>query len=188
MFTVGRLRLTRLELADGTTLEPPPPGAPAKSGFVRPTWETPISFGAVPKDGALTTTLRLFLDTKVKPEDIRALRGVVTVQFPRSLRALPLNDLTPGQRAELRDLTITVTAHSRKGFTLLANKDGDRLLYTQLAGADVPAVGFFSPNITVTPEGAWRFELLPVGHAVKAELIVADELDRKDYPFNLPLR
>ena len=101
---------------------------------------------------------------------------------------MPLNDLTPGQRAELRDLTITVTAHSRKGFTLLANKDGDRLLYTQLAGADVPAVGFFSPNITVTPEGAWRFELLPVGHAVKAELIVADELDRKDYQFNLPLR
>ena len=45
MFTVGRLRLTRLELADGTTLEPPPPGAPAKSGFVRPTWETPTKPG-----------------------------------------------------------------------------------------------------------------------------------------------
>ncbi len=188
MFTVGHFRLTRLELTDGTTLESPPPGEPTKSGFVRPAWDTPISFGAAPKDGALTTTLRLFLDTKVKPEDIKALRGVVTVQFPRSLRALPLDDLTPGQRAELRDLTVTVTAHGRKGFTLLANKDGNRLLYTQLASADALAVGFFSPNITVTPEGAWRFELSPVGTAVKAELIVADELDRKDYPFNLPLR
>ena len=184
-FTVGHLRLTRVELSDGTTLEPTPGGAPAKHLTVKPVWDTPIRFGTAPKDGALTTSLRLFLDTKVKPTDIRAVRGVVTVQFPRTLQTLRLDDLNPGQRAELRDFTVTVTARGRTGVTLRANKDGNRLVYTQLAGADGQAVLFFSPNITVLPEGAWRFELSPMGAPVGAQLIVADELDRKDYSFTL---
>jgi len=121
----------------------------------------------------------------VKPTDIRAVRGVVTVQFPRTLQTLRLDDLNPGQRAELRDFTVTVTARGRTGVTLRANKDGNRLVYTQLAGADGQAVLFFSPNITVLPEGAWRFELSPMGAPVGAQLIVADELDRKDYSFTL---
>jgi len=54
-----------------------------------------------------------------------------------------------------------------------------------LADADGQAVGFFSPNITVLPDGAWRFELSPSGTVVAAQLIVADELDRKDYSFTL---
>jgi hypothetical protein len=184
-FTVGRLRLTRVELRDGTVLEPPPAGAPTKPMTVAPVWDAPIRFGTAPKDGALTTSLRLFLDAKVKPEDIKALRGVVTVQFPRTLQALRLDDLTPGQHAELRDFTVTVTAHGRKGFTLQANDDGDRLLYTRIASTDGQPIAFFNPQITVTPEGAWRFELSPLGAPVGAELVVAGQIDRKAYPFTL---
>lgn len=184
-FTVGHLRLTRIELKDGTTLEPPPAGAPAKPSAVTPVWDTPIRFGTAPKDGALTTSLRLFLDAKVKPEDIKAVRGVVTVQFPRTLQTVRLEDLSPGHHTELGDLTVTVTARGRKGFTLLVNKDGNRLLYARVRGADGQAVAFFSPNIIVSPEGAWRFELSPLGAAVGADLIVAGQVDRKDYPFAL---
>ena len=184
-FTVGHLRLTRVELADGTVLSPAPPDAPIQHMSVRPVWDTPIRFGGSPKDGVLTTSLRLFLDTKVKPQDIKALRGVVTVQFPRTLQALRLEDLNPGQRAELRDFAVTVTARSRGGVTLQADKEGNRVIYTQLAGADGQAVWFSGPNITILPDGAWRFELSPSGTPVAAQLIVADELDRKDYSFTL---
>jgi len=184
-FTVGHLRLTRVELADGTVLSPAPPDAPIQHMSVRPVWDTPIRFGGSPKDGVLTTSLRLFLDTKVKPQDIKALRGVVTVQFPRTLQALRLEDLNPGQRAELRDVAVTVTARSRGGVTLQADKEGNRVIYTQLAGADGQAVWFSGPNITILPDGAWRFELSPSGTPVAAQLIVADELDRKDYSFTL---
>src|SRR5207302_59593 len=184
-FTVGHLRLTRVELADGTVLSPAPPDAPIQHMSVRPVWDTPIRFGGSPKDGVLTTSLRLFLDTKVKPQDIKALRGVVTVQFPRTLQALRLEDLNPGQRAELRDFAVTVTARSRGGVTLKADKEGNRVIYTQLAGADGQAVWFSGPNITILPDGAWRFELSPSGTPVAAQLIVADELDRKDYSFTL---
>ena len=152
---------------------------------VRPVWDTPIRFVMPSKDGALTTSLRLFLDKKVKPDEIKALHGVVTVQFPRTLQSLRLEDLSPGQRVELRDFALTVTGRGRTGITLQANKDGNRLIYSQLVGADGQAVGFFSPNITVLPEGAWRFELSPSGTVVAAQLIVADELDRKDYTFTL---
>jgi len=184
-FTVGRLRLTRVELADGTRLEPLPAGAAPKPMISVQTWDTAIRFGSAPKDGALTTSLRLFLDAKLKAEDIKALRGTVTVQFPRTLQAVSLNDLTPGQRAELGDLTATVTTRGRNGFTLLVNKDGNRVLYTRIMNADGQPIAFFSPNITAAPDGTWRFELSPLGTPAGAELIVAGELDRKDYAFTL---
>jgi len=59
------------------------------------------------------------------------------------------------------------------------------LLYARIVGADGQAVASFSPNITVLPEGAWRFELSPLGAAAGAELIVAGQVERKDYPFAL---
>ncbi len=184
-FTVGQLRLNRIELRDGTVLEPPSDDTQARPGAIRPVWDTPIKFGTTPKDGVLATTLRLFLDTKLKPEDIKAVRGVVTVQFPRTLRTLRLDDLSPGQHAELDDLTVTVTARGRKGLTFLANKDGNRLVYARLTSADGQAVASFGPNITVLPEGAWRFELSPLSKAVGADLILAGQIDRKEYPFAL---
>src|SRR5262249_59381416 len=94
-------------------------------------------------------------------------------------------DLNPGQRVELRDFTVTVTARARTGITLQANKDGNRLIYSQLVDADGQAVGFFTSNITVLPEGAWRFELSPSGTAVAAPLIIAHELHPKGYTVTL---
>jgi hypothetical protein len=61
----------------------------------------------------------------------------------------------------------------------------NRLLYTRVASADGEAIPFFSRNITVSPDGAWRFEVSPLGAPVGAELIVADQLDGRDYPFTL---
>jgi hypothetical protein len=93
--------------------------------------------------------------------------------------------LSPGQHTEFDDLTVTVTARGRKGLTFLANKDGNRLVYARLTSADGQAVASFGPNITVSPEGAWRFELSPLSKAVGADLILAGQIDRKEYPFAL---
>jgi hypothetical protein len=43
----------------------------------------------------------------------------------------------------------------------------------------------FTPNITESPDGAWRFELAPQGSPAHAEVIFARDLERKDYPFRL---
>lgn len=100
------------------------------------------------------------------------------------LSELRLDDLSLGRHAGLGDFTVTVAARGRKGFTLVANKDGNRL-YTRITSGDGDAVGFFSPNITVSPDGTQRFDPSPLGAPVGAELIVAAALNRKDYPFTL---
>lgn len=187
-FTVGRLRLARIELKDGTALEPPPPGATGDRPKPGVAWDVPISFGSAPKDGALTKQLRLFVEVKAKPEEVKALRGVLAVHFPRALQTLRLDDLSPGQRADLGDFSVTVTSRSRKGLTLVANRDGHRLLYVRFVNAEGQAVAFFSPDITESPDGSWRFELSPLGTPVRAEVIVASELDRKEYPFTLAVK
>jgi len=47
---------------------------------------------------------------------------------------------------------------------------------------------FRSPNVTEAPGGAWRFQLSPQGPAAHADVIVATEVERKDYPFHLELK
>jgi hypothetical protein len=172
-FTVGRLQLTRIELKDGTTLMP------------SSAWDTAIRFGTAAKDGVLTKPLFVLVDAKPSPDAIKAVAGVLTLHFPRTIRILHLDDLTPGQRVDAGTMSVMVTARGRRSLTLQTNGAGDRVLYVKLIDADGQSVMSFSPNITEAPEGAWRFELLPQGAPVHAEVIVAGELDRKDYPFRL---
>jgi hypothetical protein len=183
-FTVGRLRLNRIQLKDGTALEPPPTEATA-SPAPSARWETAIRFDSPPKDGVLATPLALHIDNKMKPEAIDSLQGVLTVNFPKALQTLRLDDLTPGRQAALGDLSVTVVARSRKGLTLQTSKDGDRLLYVRLIDAGGQALAYFRPQITESPAGDWRFELSALGAPVRAELVLASQMDRKDYPVAL---
>ena len=184
-FTVGQLRLTRIRLKDGTVLEPPAGQGADSQPPTRSTWEAAIRFGTTPKDGVLTAPLYLAIDAKAKPEALERLDGVLAVQFPKALQTLRLDDLSPGRSARLGDLTVTVTARGRKSVTLQTNKDGHRLLYVRLTNSEGQALAFFGPQITESPDGAWRFELSPLGTPVRAEVILADALDRKAYPFVL---
>jgi len=59
------------------------------------------------------------------------------------------------------------------------------VIYVKVSDPDGQPVITFSPNVAETPDGAWRFELSPQGIAGHADVIVAGELDRKDYPFRL---
>jgi hypothetical protein len=130
----------------------------------------------------------LYVDTKAKPEELKALQGVLTVQLPKTIETLRLDDLTPGSKASSGALTVTVAGRGRKSLTLEAGKDGARVLYVRLLDADGQAVAFFSPHITTSPDGVWRFELSPLSPAVRAEVVLAGELDRKTYPFTLAPR
>ena len=187
-FAVGRLRLTRLQLNDGTVVAPPAADAATPAGSLRSKWETPVRFTGSPKDGALSTSLSLFVDTKAKPEDLKAAQGILTMQFPRTLETLALDDLIVGRQARLGELTVTVVARGRKNLTLETSRDGDRVYYIRLIGADGQAVAFFGPNVVEAPGGAWRFELSPLGAVVKAEIVLAREQDRKAYPVTLAPR
>jgi hypothetical protein len=184
-FAVGRFRLTRVQLQDGTALVPPPidpanPTAPSRSR-----WESPIRFGGTPKDGTLSTALNFYIDSKAKPEDVKAAQGVLTLRFPKTLDTVALDNLTVGRKAQLGELTITVVARGRKSVTLQTNHDGERVYYVRLIGADGQAVAFFGPNITEAPDGAWRFELSPPNPPARAEIVVTREVDQKTYPVSL---
>lgn len=188
-FSLGQLRLTRIQLKDGTVLEAPPPAeAAAPRAVARSVWDTAVRFTSSPKDGVLSTSVNLYVDTKAKPEALKALQGVLTVQLPKTIQTLRLDDLTPGSKASSGNLTITVAGRGRKSLTLEASKDGARVLYVRLLGADGQAVAYFSPHITTSPDGAWRFELSPLSLAVRAEVTLAGELDRKTFPFTLALK
>jgi len=162
-------------------------GLPAANpaAAMRSRWESPIRFGGSPKDGRLSTALNFYIDSKAKPEDLKAAQGVLTLRFPKALDTLALDELTVGRKAQLGDLTVTVVARGRKSVTLQTNRDGDRVYYIRLIGPDGQALGFFGPNITEAPDGAWRFELSPLNPAARAEIVVAREVDQKSYPVSL---
>jgi hypothetical protein len=151
-FTVGRLQLKRVELKDGATLTP--------------STATAVRFGSAAKDGVLTRPLYLILDAKPSPDAIKAVSGVLTMHFPRTLGTLHLDDLTPGQHADAGGMSVTVTARGRRSLTLRTDTGGERILYVRLTDA-------------------WRFELAPQGSPAHAEVIFARDLERKDYPFRL---
>jgi hypothetical protein len=187
-FGVGRLRLTRMQLKDGTVIVPPPNEAANLAGAIRSRWESAIRFGGMPKDGSLSTALNFYIDSKAKPEDLQAVHGVLTLRFPKALDTLALDDLTVGRQAQRGDLTVTVVARGRKSVTLQTNRDGDRVYYIRLIGADGQALAFSGPNITEAPDGAWRFELSLLNPPVRAEIILAREVDQKSYPVTLTTR
>jgi hypothetical protein len=184
-FGVGRLRLTRIQLKDGTVIVPPPIDAANPSAAVRSKWESAVRFGGTPKDGSLSTALGFYVDSKAKPEDLKAVQGVLTLGFPKALDSLALDDLTVGRQAQRGDLTVTVVARGRKSVTVQTNRDGDRVYYIRLIGADGQALAFFGPSITEAPDGAWRFELSLLNPAVRAEIVLAGEVDQKSYPVTL---
>lgn len=184
-FGVGRLRLTRMQLKDGTAIVPPPIEAANPAAAIRSKWESAIRFGGTPKDGSLSTALSFYIDSKAKPEDLKAVQGVLTFWFPKALDTLVLDDLTVGRQAQRGDLTVTVVARGRRSVTLQTNRDGDRVYYIRLIGADGQARAFFGPSITEAPDGAWRFELSPLNPPVRAEIILAREVDQKSYPVTL---
>jgi hypothetical protein len=172
-FTVGRLSVKRIELKDGTILAP------------STAWDTAVRFGSPGKDGMLTKPLYVLVDAKPSPESIKAVDGVLTLYFPRTIRTMQLADLFPGQRAEGGGLSVTVTARGRRSLTLKTDRAGERVLYVKVSDPDGQPVMSFSPNVTESADGAWRFDLSPQGVAGHADVIVAGELERKDYPFRL---
>jgi hypothetical protein len=184
-FGVGRLRLTRVQLKDGTVIVPPPTEAASQAGTIRARWDSAIRFERMPKDGRLSTALSFYIDSKAKPEDLQAVQGVLTLRFPKALDSLALDDLAVGRQAQRGELTVTVAARGRKSVTLQTNRDGDRVYYIRLIGADGQALAFSGPNITEAPDGAWRFELSPLSSPVRAEIVLAREVDQKSYPVTL---
>jgi hypothetical protein len=186
-FAAGQLRLTRVELKDGSVLTPPA-AAPESQVAVRSRWESAVRFTGSPKDGRLQTSLSLWVDTKAKPEDLRSLQGTLTLQYPRTLEILTLDDLTVGRQVQHGDLTVTVAARGRKSVTLATSRDGDRIYYVRLLGADGQALAYFGPNITEGPGGAWRFDLSPLNPPVKAEIVLAGQVERQTLPVSLTPR
>jgi hypothetical protein len=182
---VGRLRLTLMQLKDGTVIVPPPNEAANLAGAIRSRWDSAIHFDGVPKDGRLSTALSFYIDSKAKPEDLKAVYGILTLRFPKALDTLALEDLTVGRQVQRGELTVTVAARGRKSVTLQTNRDGDRVSYIRLIGADGQALAFSGPSITEAPDGAWRFELSLLSPPVRAEIIVAREVDQKSYPVTL---
>jgi hypothetical protein len=176
-FTVGRLAVSRIELKDGTVLTP-----------TSTPWETAIRFGAPAKNGVLTRPLYVQADGKLAPDSIKAVAGTLTMQFPRKLRMLHLDELVPGAHGEVGDLTITVAARGRRSLTLRASAEGDRVVYVKLTDADDQPIMSFTPNVTEAPDGAWRFELSPQGPAAHADVLIAADVERKQYPFRLELK
>ena len=129
--------------------------------------------------------MSFFIDSKAKPEDLKAVQGVLTLRFPKALDTLALEDLTVGRQAQRGDLTVTVAARGRKSVTLQTNRDGDRVYYIRLIGADGQALAFSGPSITEAPDRAHGASSSRCSSTVRAEVILAREVDQKSYPATL---
>ena len=182
--SVGRLQLTRIELKDGTVLEPPAGAATSTMTFT-PTWDKALEFDAAPRDGVLATSLWFVVDSKAKPEDIRSLAGVLTVHFPTGFETLALDDLTVGGTARRADTAITVTERGHRNLTLAANRAGDTIAYIRLLNAQGQAIAWSGPRTTPLPDGGESFDLMPMSPYERAEVVIATARDTTAYPFVL---
>ncbi len=188
-FSLGRMRVTRLELGDGTVVEPPPPADDAgRASAFRPSWDTEVSFPSAPKDGVLSTPLWLIVDSKAKPEELKAVQGTLTLRFPRTLETIHLDDLAVGRTGQAGAMTVTVAGRGRRSVALQASRDGDRVVYVQLLNAEGQPVAFSGPQTTVRDDGSWRFELSPMSACASATVVIASETDTREYPFVLSAR
>jgi hypothetical protein len=187
-FNFGQLRLTRLELKDGAVLTPPASGdAEAERTAWQPKWSAPIRFMLTPKQGVLATSADLLIDSKAKPEELRAVSGALDVRFPLKIEALRLDDLGVGQSAQRQDLTVAIVARSRRSLTFQVNQGGDRVVYIRLLDAEGKAVAFLGPQITERPDGSTRFELSPLNPPARAEIMLASEIESHSLPFAFTL-
>ena len=187
-FNFGRLRLTRLELKDGSVLTPPAAGdAEAERTAWQPKWSAPIRFMLTPKQGVLATSTDLLIDSKAKPEELRAVSGALDVRFPLKIEALRLDDLSVGQSVQRQDLTVGIAARSRRSLTFQVNQGGERVVYIRLLNAQGEAVAFLGPQITERPDGSTRFELSPLNPPARAEIVLASEIESRSLPFAFTL-
>jgi len=186
-FSPGRLDLKRIELKDGSALEPPAKDPAAKPSMFGSSWSPAVRFGSAPKDGALATQLWIMVDTKAKPEDLRRLEGTLTVRFPKSIDTLRMSDLTVGRRVDAGGMTVTVSERRRGKVTFQTDRGGERIVYIRLLNTDGQAVSY-SPTVTEGENGAWSFDLSSLSACSAAELLVARELDARAYPFILDVR
>jgi hypothetical protein len=187
-FNFGQLRLTRLELKDGSVLTPPAAGdAEAERTGPQPRWSAPIRFMLTPKQGVLATSADLLIDSKAKPEELRALRGALDVRLPLKIEALRLDDLSVGQSAQRQDLSVAIVARSRRSLTFQVNRGGDRVVYIRLLDAEGKAAAFLGPQITDRPDGSTRFELSPLNPPARAEIVLASEIESRSLPFAFTL-
>jgi len=186
-FSPAHLDLRRIELKDGTVLEPPAKDPDAKPSMLGAGWSPSVRFATAPKDGALASQLWITVDTKAKPEDLRKLEGTLTVRFPRALDALRMSDLTVGRRVDAGAMTITVAERGRGKLVLRTDRAGERIVYVHLLNADGQAVSC-SPSVTEKDDGAWSFDLYALSPYAAAEVLLARDLDARTYPFVLDVR
>jgi hypothetical protein len=187
-FNFGELRLTRVELKDGTVLTPPAAGdGEAKATAWQPKWSAPVRFMLTPKQGVLSTSADLMIGSKAKPEELRSLSGSLDVRLPLKIEALRLDDLSVGQSAERQDITVAVAARTRRSLTFQVNQGGDRVVYIRLFNAQGETVAFMGPQITDRPDGSTRFELSPLNPPARAEIVLASEIESRSLPFAFTL-
>ena len=186
-FSPARLDLKRIELKDGTVLEPPAKDPGAKPSVFESTWSRIVRFESSPKDGAFATPLWILVDTKAKPEELQSLQGTLTVRFPKVLDTLRMSDLTVGRRLDAGGMTITVAARGRGSLTLRTDLDGDQIMYVRLLNGDGQAV-YCSSDVTEGANGAWSFNFSTTSPYSAAEIVRASEFDTRTYPFALDVR
>ena len=186
-FSPARLDLKRIELKDGTVLEPPAKDPGAKPSVFESIWSRIVRFESSPKDGALATPLWILVDTKAKPEELQSLQGTLTVRFPKVLDTLRMSDLTVGRRLDAGGMTITVAARGRGSLTLRTDIDGDQIMYVRLLNGDGQAV-YCSSDVTEGANGAWSFNFSTTSPYSAAEIVRASEFDTRTYPFALDVR
>jgi hypothetical protein len=182
--SVGRLQLTRIELKDGTVLEPPA-GAATSTATFSPTWDKALEFDAAPRDGVLATSSWFVVDSKAKPEDIKSVAGILTVHFPTALETLALEDLTVGATARRADTAITVTGRGHRSLTLTADRAGDTIAYIRLLNSQGQAIAWSGPRTTALADGGESFDLMPMSPYERAEVVLTTAQDTKAYPFVL---
>jgi hypothetical protein len=186
-FNVGQMRLTQIKLKDGSVLTPPAGQDAAAPNAFAAKWSAPVRFMSTPKQSVLATSINLLIDSKAKPEELRAVAGALDVQFPQKIETLRLDDLSVGQSAQWQAMTISVVGRSRRGVTFNVSKDGNRIVYIRLMNAQGEPLSFFGPQVTTLPDGSTRFELSPFNAPARAQIVLASEIESKSLPFSFAL-
>ena len=175
--SAAELKIGEIALRDGSVQSVAADAPSVWLDFARP-------FGA---EGLLRASATPAPALKIKGEQVRGIAGTLVVRLPAALSTLSFTGVRLGERVADEQTELLLAALGRDQFTLRAIRGGERVVAVRAFNKDGQEL--WAPFQTVTQNGGqWQAAIKVQGTPAKIDVLLAQEVERLEYPFSLKLK
>lgn len=139
------------------------------------------------EEGLLRASATLAPGLKVKGDQVQAMSGTMVVRVPAALTTLSFADVRLGERAADEQTELVISALGRDQFTLRATHGGERVVAVRAFNKGGQEL--WAPFHTITQkDGRWQAAIKVQGVPAKIDVLLAQGVERLEYPFSLKLK